>query len=410
MTPSGRGAAVFFSGLAMWLVARIIGSPGLEVVGLGLAALPAIAALFVRWGHQRIAIRRRLSDVRVAPGTRVAVHIEVENRSSASTSFLMLEDRLPSALGRSARLVVAGIPGHRSQQISYTVLPQSRGRYQLGPLLVDVSDPFALIRQRLEFDEREELLVTPEIEDLSATPESSFGANVGASRTRNLFRTGEEYYTTRQYQEGDDLRRIHWPSVARTGALMIRQDESSRRSSGLVFLDSREGALGRTHGAAFERAVSVAATLGVVLSRGGFSLKLATSDTSAAALSEERFLEALTSVSHAQVRSIGPALAHLRAGASSDTTLVLVAAPPQPAELTSVIRSGGAFGPKLAVLIYPVDPDTLPPDRQAQLEGRATHARLALIRAGWDCIILPPSMRLKDRWHAPKERLLVRSV
>ena len=166
MTPSGRGAALFFSGLTMWLVARIIGSPGLEVVGLGLAALPGIAALFVRWGRQRIAIRRRLSDVRVAPGTRVTVHIEVENRSPASTSFLMLEDRLPSTLGRSARLVVAGIPGHRSQQISYTVLPQSRGRYQLGPLLVDVSDPFALIRQRLEFDEREELIVTPEIEDL----------------------------------------------------------------------------------------------------------------------------------------------------------------------------------------------------------------------------------------------------
>ena len=36
----------------------------------------------------------------------------------------------------------------------------------------------------------------------------------------------------RGYQEGDDLRRIHWPSVARTGELMIRQDESSKRASG----------------------------------------------------------------------------------------------------------------------------------------------------------------------------------
>ena len=105
--------------------------------------------------------------------------------------------------------------------------------------------PFALVRQRLEFDEREEeLIVTPEIEDLTGTPDAAFGANVGASRTRNLFRTGEEYYTMRQYHEGDDLRRIHWPSVARTGELMIRQDESSRRANGLVFLDSREGMLG----------------------------------------------------------------------------------------------------------------------------------------------------------------------
>ena len=48
----------------------------------------------------------------------------------------------------------------------------------------------------------------------------------------------------RGYQEGDDLRRIHWPSVARTGELMIRQDEASRRAGGLIYLDSREALLG----------------------------------------------------------------------------------------------------------------------------------------------------------------------
>ncbi len=34
-----------------------------------------------------------------------------------------------------------------------------------------------------------------------------------------------------------------------------------------------------------------------------------------------------------------------------------------------MIRSAAGFGPKLAILIYPVDPDTLSPDRQATLEG-----------------------------------------
>jgi uncharacterized protein (DUF58 family) len=409
MTPSGRGAAVLFAGFAMWLTARIVGSPGLEVIGIGLVSLPIIAALFIRWGRQRIAVRRRLSDVRVTPGTRVTVQIEVENRAPTPTSFLMLEDRLPPALGRRARLVVAGIHGRGTQKVSYTVLPQVRGRYQLGPLVVDVSDPFALIRQRLEFNEREELLVTPEIEDLSTGPDSASGPTAGASRTRNLFRSGEEYYTMRQYQEGDDLRRIHWPSVARTGSLMIRQDESSRRASGVVFLDTREGGLGRSRGPGFERAVSVAATLGSMLARGGFSLRLATADAQPAAFSEDRFLEVLAGVSHAAVRSLGPSLANLRANASGDTTFIYVGAPTLPGETTSVIRSGGAYGAKLAVFVYPVDPDTLPPERQAQLEGRATQARLALIRAGWDCIVLPPSAQLKDRWHTPRERLLVHS-
>ena len=138
------------------------------------------------------------------------MQLDVENRSAAPTSFLLLEDRQPPTLGRSARLVVSGIPPRGSQRVSYTVLPQTRGRYRLGPLSVDISDPFALTRQRIEFDERDELLVTPEIEDLLGGSDGAVGQSFGASRARQLFRTGEEYYTMRGYQEGDDLRRIHW--------------------------------------------------------------------------------------------------------------------------------------------------------------------------------------------------------
>jgi hypothetical protein len=191
---------------------------------------------------------------------------------------------------------------------------------------------------------------------------------------------------------------------------MIRQDESTRRSSGLVFLDTRATALGRTHSPAFERGVSAAASVGVLLARRGFVLRLGTTELPAAALSEERFLDALTGISHAEVRSIGPALAHLRSGSSPDTSLVFVSAPPVPAELGSLIRAGAGFGQKLAVLVYPTDPGRLPPERQAQLEGRASQARLSLARAGWDVIVMPPSMRLQERWHTPLERPLARIV
>jgi uncharacterized protein (DUF58 family) len=408
--PSGRGVTVVGAGLVMWVVARIVGSPGLEVIGFGLASLPFLAALYVRWGRTRIAVRRRLTEVRVQPGTRVSVHLEVENRSPVPSTFLLVEDKLPPTLGRPARLVVSGVPPYGHQRVSYTVLPQTRGRYRLGPLSVDVTDPFALTRQRLEFDEREELLVTPEIEDLFGATESAHGPSFGASRARQLFRTGEEYYTMRSYQEGDDLRRIHWPSVARTGELMIRQDESSKRASGLVFVDTRAQALGQAHGQAFERAVSVGATLGVMLARRGFSLRLATAETPPAVVTEDLFLDALAGLTHGQARSIGPALGHLRSGASAETSLIFVSAPPAPSELTSLIRSGAGFGPKMAILIYPVDPASLPPERRSQLEGRATQAVMALTRAGWDPIVLPPSMKLRERWHAPRERPLARSV
>jgi uncharacterized protein (DUF58 family) len=406
--PSGRGVGVVGAGLAMWVCARIVGSPGLEVIAVGLIVLPFAAALFVRWGRTQIAIRRRLTDVRVQPGTRVTIQLDVENRAPVPSTFLLVQDTLPPALGRPARLVVSGIPPRSVQRVSYTVLPQTRGRYRLGPLIADVSDPFALTKQSLEFDERDELLVTPEIEDLFGADPAT-GHSFGAARARQLFRTGEEYYTMRGYQEGDDLRRIHWPSVARTGELMIRQDESSKRASGLVFIDTRAQALGQSHGQAFERAVSVGATLGVALSRRGFSVRLATAESPPASVSEELFLDALAGLTHVQSRSIGRALSHLRSGASADTSLVFVSAPPAPGELTSLIRSGAGFGPKMAILIYPTDPTALPADRRTQLENRASQAVLMLTRAGWDPIVLSPSMKLRERWHIPRERTLVRN-
>jgi uncharacterized protein (DUF58 family) len=406
---SSRGVAVFGAGLAMWFVARILGSPGLEVVGIGLGILPFLAVGFARWNRSRLSVRRRLSDVRVAPGTRLTVELEVQNRAAMPTSFLLIEDRLPAALGRPARLVVSAISARASRSVRYTVVPQARGRYRLGPLAIDLADPFSLTRQRIVFDEQDELVVNPEVEDLSRAPDPATGGSFGSSRATQLFRTGEEFYTMRPYNEGDDLRRIHWPSVARTGVLMIRQDETSRRASGLVFLDTRSQAIGQTHTPAFERAVSVAASVGMLLANSGFSLRLATADTPAAALSADRFLEALAGVGHASARSIGPALAHLRSGASPDTTLVLVGAPPLPTELAALVRAGAGFGPKLAVFVHPVDPKTLPPERQAQLEGRGTQARLAMTRGGWDCLILSPSSNLVERWHAPRDRQLVSS-
>ena len=52
---------------------------------------------------------------------------------------------------------------------------------------------------------------------------------------------GDEFVTLRDYEVGDDLRRVHWRSTARTGELMIRQDEARWRSRAAVVLDVHPG-------------------------------------------------------------------------------------------------------------------------------------------------------------------------
>lgn len=405
--PTSRGALVLAGGVGLWVVARILGSPTIHIIAVGLTVLPLASWVFVRRRRLDLHVRRHLSDVRVPPGRRVFADLEIENRSGTSTSLLLVEDHLPSTLAPPARLVLPGIPAARTQRIGHSFVPRGRGRYPLGPVAIEVSDPFALTRHRVTLDVRDEIIVTPEVEDLRRPAMEGASPLSGASRARTLLRGGDEFYTMRAYQEGDDLRRIHWPSVARSGRLMIRQDEASRRGTATMLLDTRRAAVGQAHGPCFERCVSVAASIGTLLARAGFSLKIVTTSTPLVDVGEDQLMDALAGVHHDTGRALGPALTRLRAGASPEATLVAVTAPPPATELTSLIRTGSGFGPRVAVLVYPTEPSSLPQDRQAQLEGRASQARLSLSRAGWDVLVLPPSGRLEKVWRSTPGRIAV---
>jgi uncharacterized protein (DUF58 family) len=76
---------------------------------------------------------------------------------------------------------------------------------------------------------------------------------------------GLDFFGLREYEVGDDLRRVHWRSTARTGELMLRQDEMPWESRSTILLDTRPS----THsGESFERAVEVAASLATAMCRG----------------------------------------------------------------------------------------------------------------------------------------------
>ena len=68
--------------------------------------------------------------------------------------------------------------------------------------------------------------------------------------------------------------------------------------------------------------------------------------------------------------SLAPSLTNLRASATADSSLVFVAASPAPQEIPALIRAGAGFGPKLAILIHRVDPQTAP---AGQRDRKAKH-------------------------------------
>ncbi|HEX6262378.1 MAG TPA: DUF58 domain-containing protein [Actinomycetota bacterium] len=379
-----RGLSVLAAGALLWVAARLTGSPDLHMVALGLLLLPALAAVFIRWSRHGLRATRRLGQRRVFAGSPLRVAIEVQNTSRSAASLVLLEDRLPPSLGRAARAVLGGLRGRHRQTISYTVHCGRRGRFHIGPLIASVTDPFGLAQRKEEFPDVHELIVYPHVDDLRAPSPARTAGGAGDTTARQLYQSGEEFFTMRGYEIGDDLRRIHWPSTARTGRLMIRQDEAGRRASATVFLDTRRAVYGADQD--LERAVSAAASVGTLYLRGGIDLRLGIIDLAPQRMAPEAFLEALALADPSGERQLGRSLVPLRDRSATGSALLFVTGLLADEDLGALIAATGAYGQKVAVLVVAGDGEGV----------RA--ARVRLSRAEWRTVLLTPDRRLQEAW------------
>ncbi len=259
----------------------LLGIVDLARAGVLAVAVPLLAVLIVVRSRVRIANRRQVEPRRAVSGDTVTVHLTITNRSLLPTGSLMLEDQLPGQIRGNARFVLDGLYGRENRTVSYRMPRLPRGRYRAGPLHVRLTDPFHLVDLRRSFTATSEIVVAPIVERLRSTdaPRSlDVGDDAGS---HSIGAHGADDASTREYRTGDDLRKIHWRSSARTGALMVRQEERPWQGQLTVLLDNRAAAHvdGPTTEAgtadervrsSFEWAVSAAATLatfGVLSSR-----------------------------------------------------------------------------------------------------------------------------------------------
>ncbi|WP_396230781.1 DUF58 domain-containing protein, partial [Frankia sp. EI5c] len=232
-----RGCAFLAAGGACVAAAALLGEQDLLAVAVMLAALPLVAAGFVARTRYRLACTRRLDPPRVTAGETVAVRIRLDNVSRLRSSVLLVEDLTPH-LGHRARFVVDRIEPGGSRDLSYSMRAEARGRYQVGPLTIRLTDPFGLCELERSFRGRDELTVAPALERMPLVPSVGLSSLNNEVR-RSSARAGDDESTTRPYRSGDDLRKVHWKTTARLGELMVRRDERPLTGAATVLLDTR---------------------------------------------------------------------------------------------------------------------------------------------------------------------------
>jgi uncharacterized protein (DUF58 family) len=260
-----RGKVALAAALVLVLAGRILGITELFGVAAALAALVIVAAVRTKLSRARTAVTARLSPEVIQTDQPTVLELFVENAGLSATPPGRLQ-LLPIGGGRHRILVPRLAPGERAV-VAIGLDSSRRGKQGISGYEAVLGDGLGLAAQRLVSTGRIEYLVRPRTEELPHTLPVSIGFldREGLASAADRIVTGAS--TLRGYVPGDDLRRIHWPTTARVGDLMVREggepDVSNRSGTTIVLGTNRGG------GDAFERAVEIAASLAWAAQRDG---------------------------------------------------------------------------------------------------------------------------------------------
>lgn len=257
--------------LVLGAAALLFGLPELFFVALVCAGLVLLAIVAVSL-RPPLRVTCTPARSRIPSGTPLRILLRVSNgaRRRAVRGADVIDD---SADRQEPVLAIGPTTSGAVIEDHYHLPTPRRGWRNVGPLWLEVADPFGLTKRRHRAAPRRRVLVWPRIEDLLAWPESIEDATERRRRARIVAGAETEFHSLRRYEPGDDPHRIHWPSSTRYQELLVRRLETIQRPETLLYLETDRAAATR---GTFERMVSAAAGIAVVAAAESGTVRLLT--------------------------------------------------------------------------------------------------------------------------------------
>lgn len=306
---TGRGTALVAVAISLVVAGALAGVQEFLVLGSAIAFVVAVSVCSVlRTGLvARKSIRVQfLSPVsEVVVGENATARLAVTNFGQSQVERLLIEDPInrwsldrpglaplelsmrgvdaktaneapPWELG--ARRAVPQIYPGRSWALTVQVPSGVRGLLTLSPVRVWAQDPFRVAAMLVSSAARSHVVVCPSPANTPAPPTEASASGrrdataveVAATVSRS---EGHELSDLRAYRSGDRLSRLHWPALARTGDLVVREFVEPLGGLVAIFIDVRSEPAGTE---AAERAIEAAARLGLEALGSGTDVEIRT--------------------------------------------------------------------------------------------------------------------------------------
>lgn len=187
----------------------------------------------------------------VEVGATVEVKVKLHNEGKLRVAWVLVEDLFPEHFLRQKpprvritgrRLKLCSIGAGKSVLLTYSIECDTRGYYQIGPMLFETGDLFGLHRQHRIVADALYLMVLPKVLPL---PKYDFASQrpIGEiNSAHRLFEDPTRNAGVRPYQVGDPLQRVHWRATARTGELQCRVYDPTTLAGASLLVDFHQDA------------------------------------------------------------------------------------------------------------------------------------------------------------------------
>lgn len=267
-------------GLGVTGAALAFGSRPLGVAGVGLLLAAIVARIWAALVRGPVSVVHAVDPAPATEGERVRLRIEATRASRIPVGSLVARGSLGRLGSYECRL-----QGHGRTAAGKLYLGRlPRGRFRISDAQLVVGDYLGLESISIPVNPLgSTVTVHPRLVELQAL--FSDAGRLGGSGRRLLLRrpAGFDFHSVREYTQGESLRRVHWPTTARRGQLMVKELEDTPRDTVAVLLDcDPAGACGEPPDSSFDDAVRAAGSILKVYVARGRKASLLTTGTEGA--------------------------------------------------------------------------------------------------------------------------------
>lgn len=268
-----HGWTAIVAAVACFAIGRVFGLIELFVVGVGVVVAILVAVISVQRRLPPLNVRRMVSPSMVSVGEPARVDIQLTNVGRQASPYLQLWEPVGNNGGAPMQLARLG-PG-QAASAAYRVPTARRGLIRTGPLRALRRDVLGLTQRTTTLAGTEEVLIVPHTIALPFPSVGSSGRLGQHLRMKSWGQTGSEFHSLREYQRGDDIRRINWKASARSTSLIVRETalEGIRRCTVVLDVTASEYVA-----SSFEQAVVAAASITASSAHTGVNTRFVTND------------------------------------------------------------------------------------------------------------------------------------